>query len=154
MRGDDAAGPAVVQRLIRDFPPDEHILLIDAGHAPENILGVILRFRPEIVIFIDAIWMGEAPGNITMLAASDAEESGGSTHTVSLTMLSTYINSQTRAPVYILGIQPARVDFGKGITSPVAEAVELVAYTMARYWRNAVAACSAIKTGEISVVNT
>ena len=154
MRGDDAAGPEVIQRLTHDLLLDERMLLIDAGHAPENIMGVIVRFRPDIVLFIDAARMGEIPGYVTLLDASDAEDTGGSTHTLSLTMLSTFIYGQTRAPAYILGIQPARVDFGEGISASVAEAVELVANAIAHYWRNAVAACSAIKTGEISVVNT
>lgn len=154
MRGDDAAGPEVIQRLAHDLPPDERMLLIDAGHAPENVLGVIVRFTPDIVLFIDAVRMGETPGNITLLATSDAEDTGGSTHTLSLNMLSTFIYGQTRAPAYILGIQPAKVDFEEVVSASVAKAVELVAYTIAHYWRNAVAACSAIKTGEISVVNT
>ena len=50
LRGDDALGPSLVKRL------DGHLdaLCIDAGSAPENYLGKIIKASPDVILFIDA----------------------------------------------------------------------------------------------------
>lgn len=152
--GDDGLGPAVVRLLQQSVPHDECLLIVDAGHAPENVLGVIIQFRPDLVLFVDAIRMESNPGQIAILDGSVAGGSGGSTHTIPLGLLSTFITNETNALTYIVGIQPATVGFGEDITPIVSVAIELVVDWIRSYWRNAAAACSAIRTGDISVVST
>lgn len=152
--GDDGAGPAVIRRLRQILPVDNQLLIIDAGHAPENILGVIVRFKPDLVLFIDAIRMGREPGQIAIIPSSSAVNAGGSTHTLPLGMLSRYISDETKAQTYIVGIQPASIEFRESISTPVNEAIDLVVEIINCYWRNDATACSAINTGEVSVVST
>src|SRR5512139_3912125 len=65
-RSDDAAGILVARGLLygRHGALPEHILVIDAGHAPENSTGELRRFGPQGVLFVDAAEMGEVPGTI------------------------------------------------------------------------------------------
>jgi hydrogenase 3 maturation protease len=154
LRGDDGAGPAVVARVRELLPPDEALLLLDAAHAPENVLGRLIRFNPDVVLFIDAVRAGAPPGAVRWLAAGAAEAAGGSTHTLPLAMLAEFITAETGAAVYVIGIQPATTEFSAGLSPSVAVAVAGVANEIVAYWRRLVAACSAMSTGDVSVVNT
>jgi hypothetical protein len=50
IRGDDGAGPHVIARL----EGRRSALLIDAGEVPENYVGKIAAWRPDVVCVIDA----------------------------------------------------------------------------------------------------
>lgn len=152
--GDDGAGPAVIDRLRQLIEPHDCLLLIDCGHAPENCFGPIIRFSPDEILFIDAIRLDEAAGAIRWLCAHQADSAGGSTHTLSLGLLAVYLAGITGANAHVLGICPANMAFGEGLSPPVREAVEDVAGSIAGYWRNAATACSAMVPGGESVVNT
>jgi hydrogenase maturation protease len=154
LQGDDGAGVVVVRRLAELIEPNESLRLIEAGHAPENILGNIVRFRPSLLLFIDATQTHAPSGTIHWLSAEEAESVGGSTHTLSLAMLGSYLHLETGAEVYVIGIEPMRIDFGTELSPLVLASVEECAGTIADYWRSATTACSAISIGDVSVVNT
>ena len=152
LRGDDGAGPAVAQRLAP--LADATLLVVDAGHAPENCLGPIVRFRPDAILFVDAARGGLAPGELIWLRPDEADSRGGSTHALSLAMLAGYLSAETGAAVHVLGIEPGEMAFGEGLSPVVDAAVEQAAATLSAYWRKLNTACSAIASGEASVVNT
>ena len=153
LRGDDAAGPLVIHRLRDLLDADERLCLVDAGHAPENCLGPIVRFQPDYILFVDAIAAEYLPGNILWLAGEATEETGGGTHTLSLSTLAEYLTAATGATVGIVGIQPAGLALGDPLSPAVAAAIEQVASALAAYWRKARAASSASSTAEVSVVS-
>src|SRR5512132_511548 len=66
LRSDDAAGIFVARALMgsRFVPDPSTLLVIDAGHAPENRTADLRRFAPELILLIDAAEMGETPGAI------------------------------------------------------------------------------------------
>ena len=152
LRGDDGAGPAVAQRLAP--LADAALLVVDAGHAPENCLGPIVRFRPDAILFIDAARGGHAPGELLWLRPDEADSRGGSTHALSLAMLAGYLAAESGAAVHILGIEPANVAFGEGLSPAVERAVANAAATLGDHWRKLRTACSAMASGEASVVST
>lgn len=152
LRGDDGAGPAVAQRLAP--LAGASLLVIDGGHAPENCLGPIVRFCPDAILFIDAARGGNAPGELIWLRPDEADSRGGSTHALSLAMLAGYLSAETGAAVQVLGIEPGEMAFGEGLSPVVKEAVAQAAATFTDYWRKLNTACSAMASGEASVVNT
>jgi hydrogenase 3 maturation protease len=152
LRGDDGAGSAVARRLAALAGPA--LRVVDAGHAPENCLGPIVRFGPDAILFIDAARGGLAPGELTWLRPDEADGRGGSTHTLSLEMLASYLSAETGAAVHVLGIEPGEMAFGEGLSPVVEEAVTQAAGTFTAYWRKLNTACSAMASGETSVVNT
>ena len=152
LRGDDGAGPAVARRLAA--LAGASLRVVDAGHAPENCLGPIVRFGPDAILFIDAARGGLAPGELTWLQPDEADGRGGSTHTLSLEMLAGYLSAETGAAVHVLGIEPGEMAFGEGLSPAVEEAVTQAAATFTAYWRKLNTACSAMASGEASVVNT
>ena len=128
--------------------------VVDAGHAPENCLGPIVRFGPDAILFVDAACGGFAPGELTWLRPDEADSRGGSTHTLSLAMLAAYLSAETGAAVHVLGIEPGEMAFGEGLSPVVEETVAQAAATFTDYWRKLNTACSAMASGEASVVNT
>lgn len=154
LRGDDGAGPVAAGRLRERIALDDDLIIINAGHAPENCLGDIIRFKPDTVLFIDTVNAAKSPGTLVLFPAEEGESTGGSTHTLSIGLLAEYLTAATGAAVYVLGIQPANITFSEGLSTPVETAVCQAVEAIIFYWRKAVAACSAMSTGEISVVNT
>ncbi len=122
-RGDDAAGP----RLIDQRQPEAAGIWIDAGVAPENYLEPIARTSPDLVLIVDAVSFGGSPGECRLLDASLTETVVVSTHAGSLKLLAEYLSSRTAAQIRVLGIQPQRMELGKGLSRPVARSVRELA---------------------------
>jgi hydrogenase maturation protease HycI len=127
LNGDDAAGNQVAARLKGLAGLPAHFIPIDAGSIPENASGVLRRFQPDLVIFVDAAVFGGQPGEIRWL---DAEKIGGmsaSSHTLPLPVLGGYLTTELGCQVEYLGIQPEQLQFDTSLSVPVSQAVsELV----------------------------
>jgi len=99
--------------------------VIEAAHAPENCLGPLLRFAPQLVIFVDAADLGEAPGTIRWLSWEETAGLGGSTHTLSPAMLARHlIIPALGCAVAVLAVQAADTTIGAPPTPPVTTAVD------------------------------
>jgi hydrogenase 3 maturation protease len=128
IRSDDAAGILVARALIdfcflRDL---KDVLIVNAGHAPENRTADLRLFKPDTVLLIDAAEMGEAPGTIRWIEMDEIEGVSASTHSLPLSMLASYLNWELKCEVLLLGIQPAKNDVGEMISAEVGEAVDEV----------------------------
>ena len=124
-RSDDATGILVarsllVSRFIRDL---ETVLVMDAGHAPENGTSQLRRFEPDVVLLIDAAEMGEQPGTIRLIEMDEIEGMSASTHSLPLSMLAKYLELELNCQVVLVGIQPESTEVGDGITHKVQQAV-------------------------------
>jgi hydrogenase maturation protease len=154
---DDRAGLAVVRRFQQvwdgqQIPAD--MMIIEAGSAPENCLGKIIRHQPEIVIFVDAAQMGKKPGTLEWVHGHEAGTGGGSTHTLSLATLAQFITNETGADIRIAAIQVATTSFGDRLSPQVEKSIEPIVQALVTYCRKAATAASAKTAGGVSVVNT
>lgn len=122
MRQDDAAGVHVAAALSRAPIPGVHA--IDGGSAPENCTAEIRQLNPSHILIIDSAHMGEPPGRIRLIDSQDIGGSSFGTHGLPLSVLADYLASEIGCRVTIIGIQPASVDFGEGLSSEVRQAVE------------------------------
>ena len=82
LRGDDAAGSRVVERLQGAGLP----CLIDAEDTPENDLGRLLEHAPDVVLFVDAAALDEAPGTLRLVDLSELAPRANTTHAPSLAL--------------------------------------------------------------------
>ena len=107
LRSDDAAGILVARALgtSRLLPDPKPVLVIDAGHAPENCTAELRRFAPDIVLLVDAVEMGEQPGHIRWVEMDEIEGMSASTHSLPLSMLASFLNWELKCEVTLLGIQ-------------------------------------------------
>ena len=126
LRSDDAAGVLVVRALteFRLFRDRESVLVVDAGHAPENGTSILRRFEPDIVLLIDAVDTGEAPGSIRWVEMDEIEGMSASTHSMPLSMLASYLNWELKCEVTLLGIQLKSNEVGETLSAEAARAVE------------------------------
>ncbi len=124
LQGDDAAGVETAHDLSLLIDDCEHVIVVNAGSAPENLTGVLRRFDPDWVLLIDAAEMGEEPGTLRWLDWSEANGISASSHTLPLSVLSRYLVEELKCEVALLGIQPQALSFGGPLSGPVQHAVD------------------------------
>lgn len=120
LRGDDAVGLEVAHRLQKKLSGREDVLILLAGPAPENFTGTLRRFAPQRVILVDAALMGEPPGTARWLDWREAAGFSASTHSLPLSALAAYLETELGCTVQILGVQPAGNALGASL-SPQAK---------------------------------
>jgi hydrogenase 3 maturation protease len=129
--GDDAAGLAVVRALLPHLAGRDDVLVLDGGAAPENFTGPVRRFRPDLVILVDAAQMDAAPGAVRWLDWTETEGLSASTHTLPPHMLARYLVTETDCALGVIGIQPAGNTLGAPLSPAVEAAVAEVVTTLA-----------------------
>ena len=132
LRSDDAAGVEVARRLQNRLTREiDSILVIDAGHAPENHTAELRRFGPNLVILIDAAEMGLPRGKIRWVGIDEIDGLSASTHTLPLSMLAKYLMLEHGCDVKLLGIQPQSTEIGETVSANVFQAVNEIAEELA-----------------------
>uniref|UniRef100_A0A7C4GBL5 Hydrogenase 3 maturation endopeptidase HyCI n=1 Tax=candidate division WOR-3 bacterium TaxID=2052148 RepID=A0A7C4GBL5_UNCW3 len=125
LRGDDAVGCSVIDALKGKVAA----LLFDAESAPENFIEPAVETKPTRILFIDACDFGGKPGEFKLFGR---EEIGRlalglvSTHTLPLTLTAELLEQRTGAEVWLLGVQPARLEFGAQMSRQVAKALPAI----------------------------
>ncbi|MCL2832428.1 MAG: hydrogenase 3 maturation endopeptidase HyCI [Treponema sp.] len=130
MRGDDAAGHLIAERLSG--------LKIKArafcgSSAPENFSGEIKRFCPDTLLVIDAADLPAGPdgskkpaGTVELIPPETVTGATFTTHMLPLRVMMDYLHRETGCKVLLLGIQAQSLDFADGLTPPVAAAADTV----------------------------
>jgi hydrogenase maturation protease HycI len=132
--GDDAAGVLAARRLALECAANEQILVIETGVAPENSTGMLRRFKPDIVLMLDAAQMNAAPGEIAWVPWETIGGMSASSHSLPLSMLARYLKLDLGCEVYLLGIQPAQTEPNAPISQPVQAAVDEIVQTFTFLW--------------------
>lgn len=138
LNGDDGAGVRVVRQLGARLTATPGVLLIDGGTAPENYTGPIRRFRPDLVVEIDAADQGEPPGTVAWVDWREADGLSASTHTLPPSVLAKFLVADLGCEVALLGIQPANLGLGEPMSPAVERAVSDLAEDLQRWLSGAV----------------
>jgi hydrogenase maturation protease len=78
----------------------------------ENYIGKINSLKPDILVLIDCVELSSAPGTFKLLELNQIQDLTFNTHNISLRRLADFF----KMPVYILAIQPGKIDFGEKIS--------------------------------------
>ena len=105
---DDGVG-VYISRKIKN-KSNRSSLTVETGI--ENYIGKINNLKPDILVLIDCVDLKAAPGTFKLLDVSQIQDLTFNTHNISLKRLSEFFEM----PVYIIGIQPAKIDFGENIS--------------------------------------
>lgn len=127
LKGDDALGVQIARRLGPRAQASERLCVMEAGLAPENFCGALRRFKPDLVLLIDAAQMDEPPGMTKVVDLDTAAQVGISTHSPSFHMLVDYLEVELGCEFIVLGIQADDLSYGATLSPPVKEAVDTVA---------------------------
>ena len=125
-RSDDGAG-IVLARFLQDAGFKNVFI---GGITPEKVLPQIRDGKFANVVFLDAVESGSIPGSVVIL---DAQEIAVrfpqvSTHKLSVSMLAKIVSEHNDSRVWLLGIQPAKIDMSEnGLSAQVDESVQAVA---------------------------
>jgi hydrogenase 3 maturation protease len=108
LKQDDGVG-VYISRNIRQ---NKNIRSLTVEVSIENYIGKINSLNPDILVLIDCADFGRSPGYSTLIPAEGIADLTFNTHNISLSRLSEFFNMS----VFILGIQPEKVDFGENIS--------------------------------------
>ena len=129
LRGDDGVGPEIIKRVKNPLP---NLLLSDVGEVPENFLEKIVKEKPDTIVLIDAVDLRASPGTIKIIERENIKDESLSTHNVSLKLVAKYLQKETSADIFLLGIQPQNTEFGKEISDPVRGGLERIVRILER----------------------
>ncbi len=122
---DDGVGPVLAERLA-----ESDWLAIDCGASLENAAGIVSRERPDLLVIADAARMGLSPGTARRLPRSAVDRMLVSTHGLPISFFLDRLESAARE-IVILGIEPADLSFGEGLSAEASAAVGSLARVLA-----------------------
>jgi hydrogenase 3 maturation protease len=108
LKTDDGAGVYISKKIIERG----NILSLTVEAGIENYIGKINSIDPDILILVDCVDMKLTPGSFKLLTLNQIQDITFNTHNISFRRLSDFF----RMKVYILGIQPEKVEFGENIS--------------------------------------
>lgn len=108
LKQDDGVG-IYISRKIRET---NRILSLTVEVSIENYIGKINSLEPDVLVLIDCVDIHESAGTYKLLSLSEIQDLTFNTHNISLKRLSEFFIM----PVFILGIQPEKIDFGENIS--------------------------------------
>jgi hydrogenase maturation protease len=123
LRGDDGAGPAVLELLEGKVNAG----LLDVGEVPESYCGRILAEEADTIVLLDAANFGAAPGDLAVLEAQDMAGCSLSTHQLPMDLFFGYLKENSHAELFALGIQPEQIGLGEPMSPAVTESVHALA---------------------------
>ncbi len=124
LRSDDGVGVYIGRHLL----PGEgkRVLLVEV--SLENYIGKILSMNPGVLLLIDCMDLAAEPGSFRIMEPSRIQDLTFHTHNISLNKLGGFFPF----PTYVLGIQPASVDFGEELSPPVLRTAQYLIRTINR----------------------
>jgi len=111
-KSDDGFGPALINRIQGKVKAT----CLDAGLSPENYIGKIIKFRPQVILFVDAVSMDVPVATVKLIDSDQIALYGFSTHNMSPKLMIDNIMSQIDTKVFMLGVQPKNLEFGEEIS--------------------------------------
>jgi hydrogenase maturation protease len=124
---DEAVGPLAVRRLEAESAADDSLLCLDGGTLSFSLAAPIADC-PRLIV-IDAAVMGDPPGTVRVFEDADMDrqltQHATSVHEVSLADLLDMARLTQSLPARraLIGIEPALVGWGDGLTPAVEAAL-------------------------------
>jgi hydrogenase maturation protease len=123
-RGDDGFGVRLAEALAASGVPD----VIVAGTVPENHITTLIDGSFDTLVLLDAVETGAGAGSVVLLNTGEIKSRFPqvSTHKISLGTLARLIERESSATVWLLGIQPAALQEGSGLSDSAHTTTELL----------------------------
>jgi hydrogenase maturation protease len=108
LKMDDGVGVYISRKLKNR----DSFISLTVETSIENYIGKINSLNPDILVLIDCADIKSPAGTYKLLSINQIHDLTFNTHNISLKRLSDFFPM----PVYILGIQPEKIDFGEKIS--------------------------------------
>jgi hydrogenase 3 maturation protease len=120
MKADDAIGFMVAKHLQEDIKsPDTLIIPAD---VPENWIEPIIKFRPELLVLVDASDFKGKAGEVRAIRDEEISKIYTNTHSIPLVLFLEAIKKRVDTRTVFIGIQPKSLGFGKPMSPEVRSA--------------------------------
>jgi len=118
LKSDDGTG-VYISNNIRNR---DNITSLTVEVSIENYIGKINTLKPDILVLIDCVDLSESPGTCKLLDINEIQDITFNTHNISLRKLSDFF----LMPVFILAIQPEKIEFGENISYLVKDIADRI----------------------------
>jgi hydrogenase 3 maturation protease len=108
LKSDDGVGVYIC----RNIKNREGVSALTVEVSIENYIGKINSLDPDYLVLIDCMDLKAKAGTYKLLDLSQVQDLTFSTHNISLNRLKEFFIM----PVFILGIQPEKIDFGENLS--------------------------------------
>jgi hydrogenase 3 maturation protease len=108
LKKDDGAGVYITGKLKNKG----NVSALTVETSIENYIGKINSLNPDVLVLIDCVENKLVPGKFKLMEMNRILDLTFNTHNISLTRVSEFFTM----PVYILGIQPEKIDFGENLS--------------------------------------
>jgi len=112
LKKDDNIGNLVVDKL-KKIINDDNVLFIRAETNPENFIGKIKSFNPDVIYFVDAVEFDGEIGEVKMFSINDVLNESLSTHGISVKVFKDFFPD---VEIYVVGIKVEDVEYGEGLS--------------------------------------
>lgn len=120
LRSDDGVGPYIASKL----KSTSNLIILDCGGHPENYIDEVVNLKPAKILIIDAADFDGDAGEIRVVDKDHIPETSLSTHLISLKVIASILEADTKAKVKFLGIQPKNVSLGEELSNEIKEAAD------------------------------
>jgi hydrogenase 3 maturation protease len=108
LKSDDGVGVYISNKI----KSRANISSLTVETSIENYIGKINSLKPDLLVLLDCVDLKSSAGTYKLLDVSQIQDLTFNTHNISLSRLSEFFEM----PVFILGIQPEKVEFGENIS--------------------------------------
>lgn len=118
LRGDDGVGCYIAEKI--------KFLSVNAGENSETIYFETLKYKPDKVIIFDACDFSGKPGEWRFIDPQFIDDKTVSTHKMPLNVVCRLIKEDTKAEVYLAGIQPRSLKPERGLSPDVKKTADSI----------------------------
>ncbi len=126
LNGDDAAGVLMARELMKhyaDQPQRSNLVIYDCGTLPENFSGPLRKFRPDLILMLDAGSFGGKPGDLLLASSEESEGMSFSTHSLPPSVFADFLINELNCVVQLLLVQAENIDFCDPLNSQIEKTI-------------------------------
>jgi len=112
LKKDDNIGNLVVDEL-RKNSENKNTLFIRAETNPENFIGKIKSFNPDVIYFVDAVEFDGKVGEVKVFSIDAVLNKSLSTHGISVKIFKDFFPD---AEIYVVGVKVEDMGYGEGLS--------------------------------------
>lgn len=140
IKGDDGVGVYISDKLI-ELTNSQNPYVLSCYNVPANYLGKIVKYNPDYLVFIDAIFHPDfSPGDIVVIASSKIQEVNSfTTHYQSYDTIIKFIETELEKQLdyIVLGINVTEIELNDPISSIVENSAEIIISSIEKAITNA-----------------
>lgn len=123
LKGDDNIANLVIEKL-KQKPKQRSVLFLRGEANPENLIGVLQKIGPTEIVFVDALFFGDAVGEVKRFALDELQSFFPSTHSIPVSVFKKFF---PKTKICVIGIEPKRIEPSTKLSKELERSFEEIA---------------------------